>query len=165
MATTGEFIFKYFSTLAASGAFNSDIAEEMREQRNTSTHSENDILITMTKLDFFTDLTTMFQISVQTVLIVLSESLVIEQTVRRLNIKLSVLREVILYISVCNFAIWCTDSFLDGHLLTKTTAFHLIFGENRWQSVKRSTYPLVLFYRFHSLQMLIKQITTMFKPS
>lgn len=58
-------------------------------------------------------------------------------------------REMVTFLIICNVTIWVTNTF-------NMEKFHLnqyvrrCFGDDAWMLVKHATFPLMLFYRFHS---------------
>lgn len=167
-AAVGEFIYLYFGILAASAVFKEKTMDEMMNLEMKQSHfngQEEDrfSLRRLGWLNFFTNIIDIFQIGAQTLLLFLAESSISVLTwCEDRSKKKSLLRELLWYLCVCNFAKWVTDSFIEGHFLKNSEAKTLVFGSTRWTAITQSTYPLVLFYRFHSVHMIVRLTDTIF---
>lgn len=67
-------------------------------------------------------------------------------------------KEILYYLCICNATIWITNSFIEGHYKRAQDARILVFGKTGWTGIAQSTYPLALFYRYHSVHMCMKVI-------
>mgnify|MGYP001791810859 FL=1 len=159
ISATGEFAYLFFGLLAATAAFNPDKLDNMilNAANNTTTYK----LKAENALTFVTNTVDITQISIQSFALILATA----SANFRWNTESSeyvkakyIITEILYYLCVCNAAKWVTDSFIEGHYLRSSEAKILVFGETTWKAITQATYPLVLFYRFHSVHMVLKVI-------
>lgn len=159
ISATGEFIYLFFGLLAATSAFNKEKLDEMIHNAPNTTHPEK--FQAESALTFVTNTLDITQISMQTFVLILTTApgplRWCSETTRSKRMKY-IITEILYYLSVCNAAKWVTDSFVEGHYLRLSEAKILVFGKSTWTAITQATYPLVLFYRFHSVHMILKVI-------
>jgi len=151
VAATGEFVYLYFGLLGASAAFNQNSVDTMMTQVTNHTGSyicNESMLQEISYVNFFTNIIDIVQIAMQTLLILIMK----ENVNNHLPIDLNYLT-----LCACNFFKWVTDSFIEGHFFLKSSETKtLVFSETTWTAITQTTYPLVLFYRFHSVHMILE---------
>ncbi|XP_033126192.1 proton channel OtopLc-like [Anneissia japonica] len=64
------------------------------------------------------------------------------------------LREIILYLAICNITWWISDSFVGTVVPGKESPTDASYFESWWTIFQTFMYPVLVFYRFHSLLML-----------
>jgi len=166
VATTGEFIYLYFGIIVASAAFNDNSVNTMVKQvdNRTSSYIDNPgILKEISYVNFFTDTIDIVQIAMQTLLILIMKENVNNHFPIDLNYlttkKQNIFLQSLWYLCACNFFKWVTDSFIEGHFFLKSSETKtLVFGDTTWTAITQTTYPLVLFYRFHSVHMILELV-------
>jgi len=166
VATTGEFIYHYFSIFANSSVFYDSLLNEMVQEEQNSTNwllENRKVLTQIGQINFASDVIGMLQIGLQTFLILnmsksLNECNFKEKLKNFSTRKKSAFIEFLWYVCVCNVFKWVTDSFIEGHFLVITGSTKLVFGESTWTAITQASYPLVLFYRFHSGHMIFELI-------
>ena len=132
---------------------------------STDTPLESDqTILDISWITFFTNSLDVFQIAIQTFILLVSQETKKDEVRWSHNESRSkyFLKEIFRYLCVCNFFKWFTDSFIEGHFLKNSEAKTLVFGEPTWTGITQSAYPLVLFYRFHSVHMLLNAIDRLF---
>lgn len=164
VAATGEFIYLYFGVLASTAGFDSEKLNMMAEiERNQTTTQGQELasratLFEICWITFVTNVLDIHQISIQTLLLILArvkEGSRVQWETGDAR-KKYFLKEILWYLCVCNFSKWVTDSFIEGRFLKESQVKDLVFGgETTWTAITQSTYPLVLFYRFHSVHMIL----------
>ena len=161
MAATGEFIYLYFGLLSSTAGFGPDMLDAMVELEQQVSHpklrEDKETLLQICWLTFFNNAIDILQIALQTFLLVLAKSNHNTTINWRENQerKKYLFKETLWYLCVCNFSKWVTDSFVEGNLLKNSEAKNLVFGSQTWTGITQSVYPLVLFYRFHSVHMIL----------
>jgi len=166
VAATGEFIYHYFNIFANSSVFHDSLLNEMVQRKHNSTDlllENKSILIKIGAMDFVSNTIGMLQVGLQTFFILnMSESLNERNFKEKLknfsSKKKTAFIEFLWYMCVCNFFKWVTDSFIEGHFLVITGSMTIVFGESTWTAITQTCYPLVLFYRFHSVHMILELI-------
>lgn len=154
--------------LASTAGFNSDKLETMVEMESNITEHyiplSKDALSEISWLTFFINIIDILQIAIQTFILILAESNQGNRIAWRVGGKRKKhwFKEILWYLCVCNFSKWVTDSFIEGHFLQISEAKDLVFGAKVWTAITQSAYPLVLFYRFHSVHMIIGVIGVIF---
>ena len=161
ISATGEFIYLYFGIFAATAAFNREKLELiMGHAHNTTQEITNQkIFVAENALTFVMNSIDIAQIAIQTfALMIATSNLTFNWNVNDPQRVKHYITEVLYYLCVCNGAKWVTDSFIEGHYLRSSEAKILVFGDTTWTGITQTTYPLVLFYRFHSVHMTLKVI-------
>lgn len=159
ISATGEFIYLYFGIVAATTAFNKEILDKIEEHAQAQTNETRSELVAENALNFVTNSMDVVQIAVQTsALILATMGKTFNWRTEDAGKAKHILSEVLYYLCVCNAAKWITDSFIEGVYLKSSEAKILVFGETAWTAITQTSYPLVLFYRFHSVHMILKII-------
>ncbi|KAF6021304.1 hypothetical protein EB796_020387 [Bugula neritina] len=164
VAATGEFVYLYFGLLGASAAFNQNSVDTMMTQVTNHTGSyicNESMLQEISYVNFFTNIIDIVQIAMQTLLILIMKENVNNHLPIDLNYlttkKQKIFLQSLWYLCACNFFKWVTDSFIEGHFFLKSSETKtLVFSETTWTAITQTTYPLVLFYRFHSVHMILE---------
>lgn len=157
ISATGQFVYLYFGVLAAATAFNGNNLHKMVEHADKNT-TEGELLAE-NALNIVMDSVDIAQVGTQTfALIIATMGLPFVWHGGDPQRYKHILKELLYFLCVCNAAKWITDSFIEGHYLKSSEAKILVFGETTWTAITQTTYPLVLFYRFHSVHMVLKVI-------
>ncbi|XP_067949755.1 uncharacterized protein [Watersipora subatra] len=165
IAAFGEFVYLYFGTVTATAGLDPVKLREMVLENHNDTRlnfryddkhglERLNLICWLTLLTNFIDI---FQVSLQTYFIIFSEGNLANwhQRLNGGNRKLCVFKEIVWYLCVCNFAKWISQSIFEDSLLRNSEAKTLVFSVDRRTAITQTTYPLVLFYRFHSGVMLL----------
>ena len=154
-------MYLYFGLVAATAGLDSDklaaMASVQLQETSTIFIEDTSNLTTLCWLILFNNLIDLFQITIQTFLLILAEqgcdSKIKWKSGQRW--KSHLLKEILWFLCVCNFCKWGSESFLEDYILKNSEPKSLVFTMSKRTAITQSTYPLVLFYRFHSAIMML----------
>ena len=153
-------MYLYFGLMASTAGLNEKKLEAMLSTNNHTSLAfqlEKQTIFQICLITIFNNLLDILQISLQTFLLITAEGnhgTPIEWDNRQ-ELKCKVLKEILWFLCVCNACKWISQSFLEDHILSNSEAKTLVFHVEKRTAITQGTYPLVLFYRFHSAVMLL----------
>ena len=161
VATVGEFVYLYFGLMASTAGLNEEkLAAILSKNNNTSLafQLEKQTIFQICLITIANNLLDILQTSLQTFLLITAEGNhgAPIKWVNRPDLKRKVLKEILWFLFVCNVFKWASQSFLEDYILSNSEAKTLVFHVEKRTAITQGTYPLVLFYRFHSAVMLLE---------
>lgn len=164
IAVAGEIAFLSFDAVAHALAFNEDnrhiMANSSINISAINTRLNESTIHNFATFNFAQDFLTIFQVLLQTFCLLILTHEAKESAALKLSLRQKMLTIFLLsYISVCNIAIWVSCSFIETDYSQGKVSLYvvneLVIGERNWKFVSTLLYPLVLFYRFHSVKQVL----------
>lgn len=118
-------------------------------------HETNQTLLNDASLELTTNLLDLIQVPMQTylILVINNEQFNLNEIEGKCK---HILKLSLQFLAMSNFMAWMDGSFLEFEIVQEIPWNDLIFGKKVWTGIAIFTLPVTLFYRFHSVHLMIE---------
>ena len=143
--------------IALSRANNQTITDKVINDKNVNDNGTFAEVKQQIILFTFTEVFELIQVPVQTYLLtVISSDPSILHNIKASNpIKFCILINVFQFLAMVNSVLWVNGSFIEFNIIEHLPWTYVLYGDT-WKSLAQFTLPILLFFRFHSVHMIIE---------
>lgn len=153
IAAIGDLIYLFLRLIPAATAFDSDRLDEMIKKPVFEHYTREEVL-QQSQLDFSIYFFDILQVLIQTfVILYVSSDKFRWPDSDKYRLILHILLQVL---GTSNLLAWINGSFLEFHLIATTPWAVLAYGPDLWTGLAQFTLPMALFFRIHSVHILLK---------